>query len=274
MKEKNEYQIFVPKQFVRTDLEMDSELKRGILIAFCFIRRFSTADGIFSGRLLDIMDDLGLHFDKTKTSRFPKKITVFLKGLDYLINSDYIVVLKGNYHSLEERFLLQMNNINYNKGYVLLKYTDFDYILKIKKRIDKAGLLETLLFVSSCYNYIDYGLEKSTFTVCSYPLDTMAKIINIGRCSLYNYLTNLSVEQGYEGNAPLIKSKMWHMVIGERIIRFPSIFVKNEEGAIDKIEFQKKYLRKKLETNKIENMDDLNELFKNPHVDDEIDELY
>lgn len=276
MKRKNEYQMYVPRQFVRNDFEMEAELKRGILISFCYIRRFSSPDGIFSGRLYDIMDDLGLHYDSTKTSKLPKRINTFIEGLDFLINTGYIKILRGDYRNLNERFILQINYIDCKKGFILLNYANFDYILKIKKRLDKAGLLETLLFVCSCYNYIDYGYSKNSFTVCSYSLDTMAKFMNVTRTTIYNYLTNLSVNEGYEGDndAPLIKSKKWHIVIGERIIRFPNIYVENVEGATDKIEFQKKYIKKKFDDKIDDNDEDLEILFQNLNRDDEIDDLY
>ena len=269
MKEKEEYFIYVPRQFVRDNSEMELDLRKGILLAFCFIKRFSTANGEFLGRLNDIMDDLGLHYDKSKTAQLPKRINVFIKGLDYLIDSEFVTLVKGNYHNIDERFLLQINNINYSKGYVLLRYSNFDYILNIGKRLDKAGLLDTLLFVSSFYNCIDNGCEKKTFIVCSYSLDKLAEMMNINRITLYTYLNNLSVEQGYKGTAPLVKSKIWNMVIGERIIRFPSIYVENTNDAIEKIEFQKKYIKRKLSVGNMNEMNDLDELFYNPHYDDE-----
>ena len=60
---------------------------------------------------------------------------------------------------------------------------------------------------------------------------------------IHNYLKNLSIEENGKGEAPLMKSRLWHITINNQIIRFPNIYVENTEDAISIIQSRREEIR-------------------------------
>ena len=230
MAKKNEFLIFVPREILQYDI--DCELKMGVLMAYCWIKKFGTVDGYYHDTLKEIMINYGLHFDCTKNKNYPKQINVFLKGLDYLKDKNAFTVIRGDYHKYDEVFYLKINNDWHEKKYISLNFKYFDYILNIKKRTNKMGMLYCLIFILSCYYTKDGVNGKEYRCACSYSLDKMAEKTGLSQIVLHNYLKNLSIEENKKGNAPLMKSRLWHITINNQIIRFPNIYVENTEDAL------------------------------------------
>lgn len=265
MGQKNrDFVILVPQKLVRD--EMDTELRMGVLMSFCIIKRFSSFDGICMCSLRTIIKRMGMQYDDKKTKQLPKKIIILLHGLDYLTEIGILKTNSGDYHQLDSFFEISLDITNFDKEYVPMKIKYFDYILDIPKRVNKAGILYTLLFVLSCYSINDYGDYKERVVVCSYSLNYMSKIMGIQKTILRSYLNNLSIEEGYEGNAPLIKGKAYCIKIKERIIRLPNIFVENKANADSVIQKRLKLINKKMRNSEydselefyFEDYDDLN----------------
>ena len=233
-----DFVVYVPKELCINDISV--ELKMGILMAYCWTKRFGTLDGYFEGSLRNIIKKYGLHYDETKTKRYPAQIKTFIRGLEYLKNNKYISLVSGDYNDLDSQFKIRhLKRDTSNNGFITLKFKDFDFILDLKKRTNKMGLLYTLLFVLSCFNVRENNNIKESFCVCSYSLDNLSKKLDIKRLSLYKYLKQMSTDEGKVGDTPLIKSRPWCAKIKGKVIHFPNIYVENNENAARIIQYQK-----------------------------------
>ena len=248
MKSKTANLIFVPRELL--EKEINSDLKMGTLMAFCWIRRFGSFDGYFNGNMQYIFKTYGLHYDESKTRKLPKQGSLFIKGLDYLRNIGAISLLEGDYNDIHSFFVIKSSLETFEKKYVSLSFDYFDYLFSIKKRINKMGLLYILLIVLSGYvTKINEDGTKEYYRSCSYSLDGFSKKTGLNKMTIYSYLKNLSIEEGYEGKAPLIKSRLWHIKINGKIIRFPNIYVENLSNYQDVIKLQRLALKSRFEKN-------------------------
>lgn len=260
-KVQSDFVIYVPRKLVRNEMEL--ELRKGVLMAFCWIKRNGSIDGIYSTTLRFLMNDYGLHYDESKTKRLPKQASIILKGFDYLIENEYASLIKGSYNTLDSFFVIKIKNEKFDEQFIPLKMKYFDYVIGYKKRTDKMGLLYSLLFVLSCYSIRTTENSKERLVACSYSLEYISKLTGITKISLFNYLNVLSTEEGYFADTPLIKSKPYNKKIENRIIRFSNIFVENKANAHDVILYQRKIINEKFRTKtmnselEIYNFDDL-----------------
>ena len=239
--------IFVPKELIQNEMEL--ELRMGVLMAFCWIRRYGSYDGYYSGTMEYIMKEYGLHYDETKTKQLPKQMVNFVRGLDYLLDKGILNIKEGDYYDIHSLFVVKITYDKFEKRYVSLNSDYFDYIFAIEKRINKMGLLYILLFVLCGFvSKKNSNGKKEYFHACAYSLDGMAYKTGLTRISVYNYLKNLSIEEGSIGNAPLVKSRLWYITINGQIIRFPNIFVENIPNYEEIIELQREILKNKFRT--------------------------
>jgi len=257
---KTDAMIFIPRELVQGEMDIITKLET--LMAFCWIRRFGSLDGYYYGNILSITKKYGLSYDETKTSRIPKQISAFIEGLDNLQKIGAIVLEEGDYHNIHDFFTIKSTLEPFEKKYISLKFDYFDYIFTVKKRVNKMGMLYILVFVLGCYVCKEKpNGEKEWYRACSYSLDGLEYKTGIPRLSIYTYLKNLSVEEGYSGNAPLVKSRPWHITINGQVIRFPNIYVENLSNHKEIIETERKAIKVKFETQEsrieFDNFDDL-----------------
>lgn len=244
---KKDFTICIPQKLLDLDMNIDS--KTGILMAYCWIKRYASNDGYYETTIRRMIKKYGLLYDDKKTKMLPKQIINIKRGIDYLKENNYLNIEEGNYDILDDFFKVKIENNKLSEPFICLKYSYFDYILQNQKRVNKMNMLYILLFVLSCHNFRTKNGEREYFSVCSYSLDWLSKKLGFSTLSIYKYLKNLSIKQGDTGIAPLVKSKIWCFKIGDRILRFPNIYVENKEDAIELISYQRKYIREKFDRN-------------------------
>ena len=252
MMQKTNYSILLPKDLLESNI--DIELKMGTIMVYCWVKRYGSVDGYFTGNMQNMMHKYGLSYDSSKTKNLPKQAILLIKGFDYLIQINALKLLQGDYHNIDDYFEVILVKNAFTKRYSSFDYSYFDYILNIKKRINKMGMLYIFSFVMQGYVYKESYGKKEYFHASSYTLDGMALRTGMPRLSIRKYLNNLSVEEGYEGDAPLIKSRLWYMLINNKKIRFPNIYVENLPNSQEIIRLQRDVIKKRFErdNNKIE----------------------
>lgn len=272
-KKTSNFSLIVPREFIRE--ENKSEIKAGILMAYCLVNRFGSQDGIYFDSLKRIMKRLGLHYDEKKTKKYPKQLQIVIDGFDYLVTKGAITLREGDYHILDSYFTIKFEpNFVERKKYVSLNFEYFDYILCIEKKMNKTYLLYTLLWVLSNYYVYMNNDEKYIYPVCSYRIEKMAEMMGVKSATLYGYLNTLSVkENGEIGNQPLFKSRPFSFKINGKYIRFPNIYVENKENAKKCIEWKIQDIYAKFKSGTLKNSTD-DFAFYDMSNDPEIDELY
>lgn len=248
MKKEQKYYIYVPRNLIHD--EMDLELREGVLMAYCYAKRYATLDGIYSGRFRKILSDYGLHYDESKTKPLPNQACVMIQGFDYLVNLGIFRVIDGDYYSLDSDFSIRIESDNLDSKFVILAFDYFDYILRVKKRINKMGMLYALLFVLSCYRQIEKSGEKQTYCVCSYPLYFLSQITHIPLNTISKYLKNLCADKQISPDAPLTRSERWVVKIGDKYINLPNIYVENKVNAQELIKQEQEFIIAELKKQK------------------------
>ena len=250
MTQKNELSMAVPRKFLQDEIETD--LRMGIIMSYCFLKRYSSYDGFYQNSFLNIMEEYGLHYDESKTKSLPKQAKTLMLGFDYLVGENIISLQKGDYHNVYELFKIKIKCDFTNENFVILKYKDFDYVFNNTKRINKMGMLYTLLFILNHY-IVTYEIDKKCYySACGLSLETISKKLGFSTMTAYKYLKNISIEEGYEGESPLIKSKPYYIKVNGKLIRFPNIYVENRANAIKIIEIVRKEICERFKTKNTE----------------------
>lgn len=241
---KKDDDFFMPiPRFLICDEIKYSQNRAGILFAYCWIGRFGSFDGLFEGKMIDICQKMGLHYDESKTKVIPKQLKNFIKGMDYLIDLDLLKLEKGDYHDIFSSFSVSLTQKKFVK-FTPFRIKYFDFILEIKKRTNKSNLLYMLLFILSCYSTRYINNKKQNDCVCSYSLAYISQKTGISEISVHNYLSQLSSKiNKEESNTPLLRSERWCLKFNEKIVCFPVIYVENTSNATQIIKNQRIFIR-------------------------------
>lgn len=235
------FYIIIPRDLVRGKIE-NSKDRSGILLAYCWMKRFGTIDGLFEGQMIQICQRMNLYYDKSKKKALPKQIASFITGIDYLIKAGIIELIKGDYHNMSDYFQIKFILLKCDV-FVAMNIKYFDFVLKNEKRINKSYLLYLLLFVLSCYTIMEIDGKKCNVCACSYSLKYISQETGLSISSIFKYLNQLSKKGKSSSNAPLIKSSQWYTKIDDNIYNFPNIYVENDDNASTIIRYQKHFIR-------------------------------
>lgn len=238
---KKSFFISVPRDLIRGEIEY-SEDRSGILLAYCWMKRFGTFDGLFEGQILRICDSMHLYCNKYGKKPLPKQIVSFIDGIDHLIEMGIIELVEGNYHNISDFFRIKFVPLKCDI-FVTLDVKYFDYVFKLEKRTNKGYLLYLLLFVLSCYTILEIDGKKCNVCVCSYGLKYLSKETGLSVTSIFKYLSQLSAKNKSCPDKPLFRSSKWYMKINDQVYNLPNIYVENDENASTIIRFQKHFIR-------------------------------
>ena len=248
--------IFVPRKLVRDELE-NNKIRPGILLAYCWLIRFGTIDGYSSDSLLNISKKMGLHYNKAKDRHIPNLMKLFKDGLKYLAAND-ILSIEGDINNFEETLKFKIDVwVEKGESYIPLDLNYFEYVLNFKGKAHKANLLYVLLYVLSCYTYID----GKTYCACSYSTIKMSNDLGINRVTLFNYLSYLSRDTETVNDKPLKKSAPIHITLDNgQVIRLPNIYVINNNNADMILRYQKKFIISSFKTHQSADSEDFSRM--------------
>lgn len=241
-KEKNEYLIAVPFEFIRG--EIPNEIKPGIIMAYCWCARFGTRDGFYHNSLNEISNEMGLHYNKAKDRHHPQRIKNFRDGLQYLIDNSYVFLIDGDLKNYDSVLKVQVNYDYDLSRYVLINFKHFDYIFTLNQRIDKNNLIYILAWILSWYEKITINGKETTLSICSYSSEKMAKQIGLSPLSVTRYLKLLSgtIDENY----PLVKEKKITYLYQGQYVSVPAIYVENTPYANQMIAMRNNYYKRKI----------------------------
>ena len=237
----------VPKEYVLCDYkDKKANISNLFLMVYCALDKWKNCQNLYRGSLSRLAFDCGIFKPLTKRTNYmaQKIITI----MDYMQENNIFTIIEGDYHNLDDDFILQINEKEFEdkRSYVLLEDRLFDYILTCNSLIKKSNLLQVLLYVLSprieCKT-VDKDTGEITriyFQVFSESVHNIAKRLGLSDNTIKGSLAVLSDKYATNGK-PLIVRQHKGYVKNGTYHRFPCIYTENSIGWESRIKAELSY---------------------------------
>lgn len=230
-----EYFTKFPNQYLQSDIVKQLGVSRKFYITYLLIDKYRSYEDYSWITIKKIFDFYGYQTAKHK----PKSFYEILDVLEYMINNKMIEVMQPldsiNYDSGIEIKVIP-ENFDSKEKFTILTTSEFNNIMMAESSINKENLLLAYLYISSyigCRSeYIQYN-PKNNPRAFFKSLESMSKDISMSKKTIEQCIDYLTT-----GKSPLlIKKETGTYYNGKTPKKYPNIYVKNEPGYLDEIEW-------------------------------------
>lgn len=237
---KNEYFTKFPNQYLRSDIVKQLGISRKFYITYLLIDKYRSYEGYSWITIKKIFEFYGYKTGKNK----PKSFYEILDVLEYMINNKMIEIMQPldslNYDSGIEIKIIE-ENFDSQEKFTMLSSSEFNNIMMAESSINKENLLLAYLYISSyigCRSeYVQYN-PKDNPNAFFKSIESMSKDICMSKATIEQCIDYL-VKKTPEKEPLLIKKETGTYIDAKTNMpkKYPNIYVKNEPGYADEIEW-------------------------------------